>query len=110
MLHLRALQACMGSSQPGLLSSMVKLLGTSSSLPHFSSRVGPTSSRVAPTSSHSLPGLQACPMGCPSMGMGRALQQACPLLGPQQPLMVLSDKAVILMLREQVCVVFCVRS
>jgi len=105
MLHLPALQACMGSSQPGLLSNMVKLVSTSTSLPPFSSR-------VAPISSHSLLGLQACPMGCPSMGMGRALQQACFLLGPHQPLMALSDNAVILMLREQVCVsvLCCVRS
>ena len=82
---------------------MVKLVPTSTSLPPFSSR-------VAPISSNSLLDLQACPMGCPSVGMGRALQQACPLLGPQQPLMALSDNAVILMLPEQVCVLFCVRS
>ena len=93
----------MGSSQPGLLSNMVKLVPTSTSLPPFSSRVAPTSSR-------NRLGLQACLMGCPSMGMGRALQQACPLLGPQQPLMALSDNAVTLMLREQVCVLFCVQS
>ncbi|KAL0029330.1 hypothetical protein WJX79_010629 [Trebouxia sp. C0005] len=57
---------------------------------------GLLSSYAAPPSIAGMYGQQ------PARPAFQALQQECPLLGPQQPLMALSDSAVILMLQEQV--------